>query len=189
MNKKIIISINILVLAVIIGGFIYWKVSQEEPTQNNTTTKPTQLFPVSGNTNTPTQTPTQNASSTTSVSVGMIKIQANDGGNVVMKDFYQSPYTQILDQYKDATIKDGVDYHVEFQPGSQEFFISLSGDDLYASRTNAEQGLLDKLGITKDEACRLSVSLAVAFSESPKASGTNYGLSFCPDGIPLPKNL
>ena len=120
---------------------------------------------------------------------GMLKIRTKDGGTVYVKDFYQSPYTKIADSYKDATIKDSTDYHIEFQPRIPGFFIALYGKDLYISRTNAEQGLLDELGITKKEACQLNVTLGVQFSVNEKASGINYGLSFCPDGIPLPKNL
>jgi hypothetical protein len=187
MKKNIIIGINIFVLVLGIGGFIFWKMNQKEPVPVN---NPNTIFPFGGNsTTTTTPTPTTIIEQTNTVPEGMIKIKAKDGGYVIMKDFYQSPYTQILDQQKDASIKDSIDYNIEFQPEILGFLIDLRGKDLCKARENSEQGLLDKLGITKEEACRLYVDLGVIFSVNAKASGVNYGLSFCPEGKPLPKNL
>ena len=191
MDKKTIIIINIIVLIAIIFGFMYFygKTSQKKavPTQNNTT-EPTQVVPINGNKITPTvnQTQTQNSSSTPE---GILKITGKDGESVLVNDFYKSPYTQVFDPQNDATIKESTDYSIEYQPNFQAFYINLNGNDLYISRTNAEQGLLDKLGISKDDACKLNVNLGVVYSVNPRASGVEYGLSFCPDGIPLPKNL
>jgi len=186
MKKKIIIAINILIFVALIGGFIFWKMNQKETIPPvNTTTTPT--FPISGNTTPPK--PVTGGQTNTTIPAGMIKITTKDGGSILMKDFYQSPYTKILDPQNDASIKESIDYNIEFQPAIPRFFIGLQGNDLYTARENAEQGLLDKLGITKDDACRIKVTLGVAFSVNEKASGVNYGLSFCPDGKPLPKNL
>lgn len=188
MNKKFIISINILVLVVIVGGFIFWKMNQKETT-HSVKNNPNPTFPAIGNN--VTQIPQPQTTTVSTTPIGMIKITTKDGGSILMKDFYQSPYTKILDSYNDASIKESTDYNIEFQPQGPRFFIGLhgKGKELYIARDNAEQGLLDKLGITKEEACQIKVTLGVAFSDSEKASGVNYGLSFCPDGKPLPKNL
>jgi hypothetical protein len=186
MRKKIIISINILIFVALVGGFIFWKINKKESlTPINNNENPT--FPINGNT-TPTK-PITGGQTNTTIPAGMIKIITKDGGSILMKDFYQSPYTKILDSYNDAVIKESIDYTIEFQPGIPGFFIQLLGNNLYLARENAEQGFLDKLGITKEDACRLDVTLGVHYSTNEKASGSAYGLSFCPDGKPLPKNL
>jgi hypothetical protein len=184
MKKKIIIAINVLILAVIIGGFILWKMNKMEPATS--VTNPNSNFLTIGNNVTQIPPPTTMGSTTP---IGMLKITTKDGGSIIMKDFYQSPYTKILDPQNDASIKESIDYNIEFQPAIPRFFIGLQGNDLYTARENAEQGFLDKLGITKEDACRIKVTLGVHYSVNERASGVNYGLSFCPDGKPLPKNL
>lgn len=120
---------------------------------------------------------------------GMLKIRAKDGGTVLVQDFYQSPYTKIVDPQGDATIKEGANYSILFYKDYQSFYISLLGGDLPTTRSKAEQGFLGKLGISKEEACKLYVALIVPRGVNVKASGADYHLSFCPDGKPLPKNL
>jgi hypothetical protein len=194
MNKKTIIIVNILIL-LFVGGFVFWYLSQSNTTEQNNNNKPAPTNPTNENNNTqPPITsypktepePTENANETKK---GMLKISTKDGDTVFVKDFYQSPYTKIFDEQKDAVIKDGINYTITYYTQDQSFFISLTGGDFHIARSAAEDGFLKKLDISKEDACRLYVSLTVPFFASQKASGEDYHLSFCPDNIPLPKNL
>ena len=100
----------------------------------------------------------------------------------------------INDPYKDALkivsgnaeIKNTSSYEIVYLGSLKSFVISLYGENLNDSRNKAEQAFLESLGITKDEACKLDVTLAVAPEASKSAAGKNYGLSFCPNGKPFP---
>ncbi|MCK9351308.1 MAG: hypothetical protein WCT49_00150 [Candidatus Paceibacterota bacterium] len=196
MNKKIIITLNILAVILIIGGFIYWKMQKNAPeVQPSDTNYPT--FPVSQKNNGSTPKPAAAKPDETSTSTAPkkaespenIKVTTMEGETLSMKNFYLSPYTRIIDKDNDAVVKEGVNYSFMFYAKYQSFYISLEGGDLYITREEAEQAFLDKLEITKEDACKLYVALTVPFTVSEKAAGTDYHLSFCPNGIPLPKNL
>ncbi|MFA6428620.1 MAG: hypothetical protein WCW02_03710 [Candidatus Buchananbacteria bacterium] len=66
--------------------------------------------------------------------------------------------------------------------GDQSFLISLKQYSAVV-RTEAETSFLNSLGITKSAACKLAV--LESFTGLPELAGINYGLSFCPDSLPL----
>jgi hypothetical protein len=74
-----------------------------------------------------------------------------------------------------------------YYPKQQGFIIAIINSDLDKSRKFAEEDFLSILNITKDQACKLNVSMTVLSDISSLAGGGNYGLSFCPDGKPFPK--
>lgn len=100
----------------------------------------------------------------------------------------------INDPYKDALkivsgnaeMKNTAYYEIVYLGDLKSFVITLYGDNLNDSRNKAEQAFLESLGINKDEACKLKVTLAVAPEASKSVAGKNYGLSFCPNGKPFP---
>jgi hypothetical protein len=108
-------------------------------------------------------------------------IESNDGGYVMVEDFYFFPTTTIIGNTDIRILKDEKTYGIEFQPKIQKFFIDLRGNDLQLARNEAEKGLLEILGITQTEACRLNLNLGI------QGVGL-YGLSFCAGSIPLPNN-
>jgi len=118
-----------------------------------------------------------------------IQIKTTDSGLLSVKDFYQSPFTKIIDKDNDAIISKGINYMIQFYAKYQSFNIVLTGGDLHVVREEAENAFLDTLGITKDEACQLYVSLGTPYYVNVKTAGVEYGLSFCPNGKPLPKTL
>jgi hypothetical protein len=67
-------------------------------------------------------------------------------------------------------------------------FVTLNREPIAQSRIEAEQSFLRTFGLKKAEACRLNVVLNVTGSVAPYAAGQDYGLSFCPDGRPLPES-
>lgn len=80
------------------------------------------------------------------------------------------------------------DYEMSYYPPDQGFIITLQNSDLTTARTEAEKDFIDALGISDEQGCLLKVTLNVPFDVSQKASGRNYGLSFCPNGKSLPGN-
>lgn len=78
------------------------------------------------------------------------------------------------------------EYSIIFFEDKTAFTIIINARPLSETRTKAERALLEKLGITKEEACHLNVDLGVIASVDIDMSGRNFGLSFCPNGIPFP---
>jgi hypothetical protein len=107
-------------------------------------------------------------------------------GDVPVTNFYQNPQIEIFDKDKDAIIKNDPNYQIMYYGKYQSFFISLLGGNLHAARKISEREFLKILNITKNQACKLPVSVSVPHFVNHNASGTDYGLSFCPDGKPLP---
>lgn len=65
------------------------------------------------------------------------------------------------------------------------FLITLLSDNLEPTRAAAETEFLSTLGISKEQACKLLVSLTIPGDVNESLSGDDYHLSFCPDGKPL----
>lgn len=72
-----------------------------------------------------------------------------------------------------------------FNKEKEWFLISLYDSDVSAARRDAEQEFLNILGITEGDACKLHVELGVSKDASFDLAGSDYGLSFCPNGIPF----
>ena len=194
MSKNTIIAVNIALLFLIIGGFIFWKTTQTTPIANTPISENNQNQTQSENTTQnelkfPIVSTGETASSTQVESTDKLKINTINGGYITVEDFYKNPYTQVFDPQNDAVIKESDNYTITYYAKFQSFNIALTGGDLHFVRTEAENALLEKLGISKEEACQLTVSLGVPYFANAKASGTEYGLSFCPNSVPLPKNL
>lgn len=81
--------------------------------------------------------------------------------------------------------KENNDFEMAFYPEGDAFIISIKNSDLNPAREKAEADFLQTLGITKDQACQLNVSLGTTFDVNPKNSGREFGLSFCPNGKPF----
>ena len=95
---------------------------------------------------------------------------------------------RLSDTQEDVTLREEKTYTILFYAKDQSFFIGLKDKDLVTARKEGEAALLDTLDISKEDACKLRVSLTVPFSVSENAAGVDYGLSFCPNGRSLPKD-
>lgn len=82
---------------------------------------------------------------------------------------------------------DNQDYSISFEPKDKYFLIVIQSVDIQNAREKAENALLQKLVISKDQACKLNVSLYVPYFASAKNAGQDFGLSFCPNGKPFTK--
>jgi hypothetical protein len=85
-----------------------------------------------------------------------------------------------------VTFRDNNYYTMYYNADDQSFAITINNQNLNVSRKKAEEDFLEILGINKEEACQMDVSLVVTYNVNQKAAGQNYRLSFCPNGLPLP---
>lgn len=86
------------------------------------------------------------------------------------------------------TMKDTSDYIISLYKPDMLFGIMILNKDIWNTRIAAENDLLKILNISKNDACELSLELYVWDKANEKVGGTtNYGLSFCPNGIVFPK--
>ena len=113
---------------------------------------------------------------------GKITIKTQDG-DVDINDVYLVSEEIISGN---VTIKTTPEYQIVYSSERQNFIISILSSDLQNARSKAEQEFLKILGIGEEKACLLDVTLGVSKDANPNAAGRNYGLSFCPNGKPLP---
>lgn len=76
-------------------------------------------------------------------------------------------------------------YHINYYRPDNSFQIAILTRPAQTGRDQAEAALVEMLGITGQEACKLLVSLSVPFDVDPALVTKEFGLSFCPDGIPF----
>jgi len=106
-------------------------------------------------------------------------------GDVIIND----PYKKALKVVSgNAELLNTDSYVIVYLGELKSFVITLYGANLNDSRNMAEQAFLESLNIKKDAACKLKITLAVSPESNASVAGKNYGLSFCPDGRPLPVN-
>ena len=197
MSKKTFIIILNTLFAVLFlaGGFIFWQLNHSTPTNSIIPSNP--VMNQNGNTNNTAPTNIDNGINNnqpppvrhppTTVNGGTLSIPSSSG-EISVKDFYKNPQTQVFDAENDAVVKDDPNFKIVYYSMTHSFVITLLGDDLQTDRDAAEQYFLAALNITKDQACQLSVSLGTIISVSANAAGIEFGLSFCPNGQPVPTN-
>ncbi len=116
---------------------------------------------------------------------GKILFQGS-GGAVRMNNFYSSVIASSSDAlllFEDAEVGT-----VEFVPATRAFTIVTQAEYVEQLRRNRpilEGKLLEILGISQVDACKLPVFFGV-LSIDPNLNGMELGLSFCPSGIPTP---
>jgi hypothetical protein len=113
-----------------------------------------------------------------------ITVQTPQGG-VAIANIYEDPQAQLLPTgvaFKTA------DYDIYYDKGQGFFGILLASPvrPLSEQREEAEAMFLEKLDISKEEACKLDVYVNVDIEADPVYGGDkNYGLSFCLGSSPL----
>jgi hypothetical protein len=107
-----------------------------------------------------------------------------DQGSINVNNFYKLSGAQSLSE-DGVNFKNSSYYYMAYYPNQQGFIISILDANIEGARQIAENDFLQALGITKDQACKLNVSLTVSPEASERASGGNYRLSFCSNGKPF----
>lgn len=104
-------------------------------------------------------------------------------GNIIINNFFKT--ANKISPTGGATLKKENNYIIAYIRFDNSFAIALMKKPLQQARQDAENALLAILGINKDEACKLTLTLGVPISVDRNAAVKNYGLSFCPNGKSL----
>lgn len=102
------------------------------------------------------------------------KIEIN---GVKLNNFFNS--SKVINENKDILISKTDKYQIEYFSLFNSFLISIESAPFEENKILAEQDLINKLGVSKEAACRLPVNITTPQSANPEFAGTNYSLSFC----------
>lgn len=120
----------------------------------------------------PASSPAPKAGSTSNQASSKISISG-----IEVNNFLKNPLR--TDNRKDATFLDNPKYGFVYFQKENQFLISITGSPFSTVKIQAENEFLTKLGIDKDQACRLNVVITTPYYANPNESGKNYKLSFC----------
>ena len=110
-------------------------------------------------------------------------------GDVAVLDFFRRHPAFVTPDGSQIFLEQTPDFQFSFDKDDSSFGIALTSKPLRVARLKAESALLRDLGISKGDACKLTMWLGVPVSIDLNAAGRNFGLSFCPSGIPLPGSV
>jgi len=180
--KKIYEILAVILLLVI--AFVVYQVRRTNPSPlpspGGTVASPggTNITPPNNNPAPPSGTSAPSSSS------GKISIKTQRGDFILVKNVYKDPAAQITGDHN-VTFRDTPEYRLFYYEPTQSFAIAILNSDVVQARALAERAFLEALGITQEQACQLRVSLGVVTWANEIFADKNYGLSFCPDGVPF----
>jgi hypothetical protein len=194
MKIRLIISVIILVL---ICGIILFFITGSKKQSINSQTTSAIGFPVS--------TSTSNSASSSNIpTIQNQSIPLRDGSTANTKDFIHNG-TTIEDPANQGTYylagssgacnKDGScptagtnkDYNILYYPAQNSFNIGIATEPLGPVRLEAEQYLMNALGISEQQMCELNYYVGTTVYVNPQYAGKNLGFSFCPGATALPQ--
>ncbi len=165
MKKTIIIIVAVVVIVLIALG-VFFLIQNNG--SNNPSASTAGTFPsVSTSTPAPIAVPTS-----TTITLGPSQ------GSVTVKNFYQSAASITKDQ-QTVAVADAPNYVIAYNVSDSSFAIALLSTPLQAARQAAESAFLNKLGISQQDACKLTVYEGVPASVSDQYVGQSFPLSFC----------
>ncbi|MDB5194936.1 MAG: hypothetical protein JWO84_120 [Parcubacteria group bacterium] len=186
MNKKILIAAGILLLVLLlIAGLVL--AFAKKSAAPGTPSSPS--FPQSSGTTIPSGTPTQT-------------ITTANGNGLIVKDFIHNGETISDTQNPGSYLLAGqlgyclpstrcsaatsTDFNIGYNETNQAFTVALLTEPLGQARLNAEQFLEDRLGLTKDELCKLNYYVGTTYWVNERYAAGNLGFSSCPGATKLP---
>jgi len=104
-------------------------------------------------------------------------------GPVTVDDFTKTPVEQVADT---VIVARAAEFEIAYFEKEQTFTVLLLTTPLSSARLAAETALLEKLGVSKEEACRLKVSVMTIQSVDEQLAGKEFGLSFCSGAATIP---
>jgi len=138
----------------------------------------------------PTLAPSRREISPPPIPVEESLVIETKSGKVIVKNFFITENARAIGKGKSmyAVLRDTPKFQILYIGLDQSFLITIKDENLSSARFLAEKELLNILGISQKDICRLLVAVTVPHDVSGNAAGSDYGLSFCPNGIPMPKN-
>ncbi len=184
MNKKLFITIGIIIGLAVLVGFIFWPRLKPKPLETPPVTQGTGGPSV---TNPPPQSPGGKTDAAFS-------LRTADGGSIRTKNFKQDPETvkdpinagyYYLGYHLTGTPGEKVPYVIMYIDATQYFNIVLLQEPIGQVRRAAERYLMEHLGISQAQMCQLQYTVAVP--DSVSAIYTTLGFSFCPESVVIPE--
>ncbi|MHB1163146.1 MAG: hypothetical protein ACYCZZ_01270 [Minisyncoccota bacterium] len=186
MNKTTIVIGGIVVVGVLVV-LIFWLAGSGTETTNTAVT-PSTAFPIASST---PQTNTITVS--TQTPQGGVPIQTTDflADPTTLKDpvntgYYYLGY-HVSEGTPDPTATDNPPYIITYISATHYFNIALLQEPIGAVRAEAEQYLMNRLGIPQSQMCQLDYMVSVPDRVNSQFSGISLGFSFCPGATVLPK--
>jgi regulator of protease activity HflC (stomatin/prohibitin superfamily) len=174
MSKKVIIIVSAIIAVVIVVGVVFFVIQQNALNTGGSGTTAGGLPPVSVPTGaTGVQTPPVVIPTSTAITLG------TNQGSVVVNNFYQSPGATVTQDQQAVIIENSGDYAITYNVPDSSFSIALLSLPLEAARQAAESAFLSALGISKQDACKLTVYEGVPIGVSDQYPGESFPLSFC----------
>ncbi|MGD1003729.1 MAG: hypothetical protein ABR884_04125 [Minisyncoccia bacterium] len=167
--KKIIIVIVAIVVVILIAFGVFYLIQKNAA--NNATVSTTGTLP-------PVSTSTATSSTTLAIPTSTTITLGTSQGSVTVKNFYQSADYITQDQ-QTVAVSQTTDYVIAYNVSDSSFAIALLSTPLEAARQAAESAFLTQLGISQQDACKLTVYEGVPASVSDQYIGQNFSLSFC----------
>lgn len=94
-----------------------------------------------------------------------------------MKNFYQ--FAQEIKSDGEVIIEENENYRIMYFPEREYFLISILSSPFSDVRKGAEESFLQILGLNRENACKLNLSITTPIFVNPNEAGTDYHLSFC----------
>lgn len=105
------------------------------------------------------------------------KVKDEIPSEIPLKDFRSNALE--TNSVGEMLLADEKDYQIVYFEGDQSFIITLYTPPIPETQQKAEEALLRILGVTKNQACKLNVSLGVPYQVDPQYIGVSLPLSFC----------
>ncbi len=200
--KRFLIPLAILILLVIIAGVAFVLLQHPQSTTSGGSQGSGNMFPNSGAAS-QGSTGSNPSGTNTSQGSGVSTVENTMGGTLVTKDFLNNGVTATSpdaegDYYLAgdpgfcptsgcAAKSSSPDYYVVYRPSAKAFVIGLTKEPIGQSRQEAEQFLMNTLGITQTQMCDLNYFVLTTVDVNSNYSGKNLGFSFCPGAVTLPQ--
>ena len=125
--------------------------------------------------NQPTTTPIPPLPTPTLVQIAPRKITIS---GIQTNNFISSPIE--TNKNGDVLFIKAKNYQIAYLEEFNQFMIVIIAPPFEETRNQAEDEFLKTLGITQEQACRLSVTVGFSRFAPPDLAGKNFPLSFCP---------
>ncbi len=102
-------------------------------------------------------------------------------GNVTVNNFYNIAQSVSTDHTSILIVQTST-YNITYYIPDSSFNLLITTAPFLAARQEAETELLQILGVSRGDACKLSVRESTMPGVDAAYSGSGYGLSFCPSG-------
>ena len=184
MNRAVIIVATLATLLLVGGGYFFLKLITPGPASTNSNTTPP------GSVDVPYIPYGSTGSSGQNTSGPHASVVLRTGETVQVNIFKNAEETKEDKNnpghyYLAGTNTVTAPYTILYTEKDQSFNITLFEEPIAATRNQAEQKLLNILGINQEDACYLHYWVGVPYGINPVYAGKNLGFSFCPGATEL----